>query len=162
MDQSLRIARIIHLALFSGPAMATAVFYFLRQQEALSGQEPIESQPLLVYVAIAVALLAPVVSHFVATQLGRTAAARVSGDLSMTEVQVAGLYQTVKIVQWAIIEGGALLQAVIYFLSGEMTLLALAGLLLAFLAISGPSLADLQKRLEISDSRLRQIQAASQ
>ena len=157
MNERLATARIIHMALLAPPILLMGIFYFLPQSEAESSG----ADPLLLYVAIAFALAAPVMSGLVSRQLFASAAKRIREDLSLDEQTIVLSYQAPKIVQWALLEGPAMFQAVIFFLTGEIVLLGLGGLLLALLAVQGPSMADLQKRLEISDNRLRQIQAAS-
>lgn len=157
MKEKLATVRIIHMALLAPPIFLMGVLYFLRQSQAPSS----DADPILLYVAIALALAAPVMSGLLSRQLFASAAKRIKEDLSLDEQATALSYQTPKIVQWALLEGPAMVQGVIFFLTGEIVLLGLGGLLLALLAVQGPSMADLQKRLEISDNRLRQIQAAS-
>ncbi len=157
MKEKLATVRIIHMALLAPPIFFMGVLYFLRQSQPPSS----DADPILLYVAIALALAAPVMSGLLSRQLFASAAKRIKEDLSLDEQATALSYQTPKIVQWALLEGPAMVQGVIFFLTGEIVLLGLGGLLLALLAVQGPSMADLQKRLEISDNRLRQIQAAS-
>ncbi|MEQ9366367.1 MAG: hypothetical protein RIF32_19155 [Leptospirales bacterium] len=157
MNQRMTTIRILHLALLIPPIALMGVFYFLRQSQGAGGEAPVA----LLYAAIAAALAGPVASHVVSRQLFSAAAARIKENLAINEEQTALSYQTAKIVQWALLEGPAMFQAVVFYLIGEPVLLGLGGLLLALLGIQGPSLADLQKRLEISSTRWRQIQAAS-
>lgn len=157
MKERLAIARILHFGLLFPPTILLGVFYYLRSL----ADAPSTGEPALTYAAMVLALVSPVISRIVSGQLFKAAAARFKEDLSTTEAQTVATYQSAKIVQWALLEGPALFQAVIFYLTGEIILLGLGGLLLAILAMQGPSQADLQKRLEISDTRLRQIQAAS-
>ncbi|MCR9143605.1 MAG: hypothetical protein NXI24_15260 [bacterium] len=157
MEQRLKNLRIIHMALTAPPIFMLGVFYFLRQ----SGQASNESPAELLYVAIGLAVFAPVLSHFISGQLFAARIVQIKENLSINEEQTVAVYQSPKIVQWALLEGPAFFQGVVFFLTGELLLLGLGGLLIAILAIQGPSLADLKKRLDISDTRLRQIQAAS-
>ena len=152
MQEKLRTAKLMHVALTASPAFALGVFYFVRSQ-----MDEIARVPELYLSSLAMAVAAPFVSHFVAARLAAPRVAQFQADANASGKLIGTHYTSLKIVQWAIVEGVVFFQAVTYYLNGEIVNLGVGVLLLVYMATLRPSEADLQKRFELNETRMRQL-----
>jgi hypothetical protein len=128
--------RIIQFALSAGPLL----FLVAITSVGMAGQDRFVGDALI-YVGIAAAAG----SLFVALLLPQNMIRSSDGSFEKPTVESAmGRYKTAKIIQWAIVESAAMVNAVAYFLSGTfMPGLVAAGLAL-FILFLRPSQEELQ------------------
>jgi len=107
-EATLRIARIIHLAITLGPAIFLGVVFYLLRQEG-SGLGRGESAPMISYASLALAVGAMVVAVVVPRLLGSRAPDPLAG------------FQAAVVMRAAILEAPALLGCVAYMLEGKET-----------------------------------------
>ncbi len=159
MFAPLRTPTILHLALCSSLATTLIVFTLLTLQ-SLTGAAP-EASGLLWPVAAGFAFLSALGSFFLPNLLfaklrGPSSSAYVplgAGEL----VEQIRSYQSLKIVQWALVEGGGMVCGVVYYLSGQWPPLTLGVALLALLFFHRPTRADFQSRMGLSDRQLAEV-----
>lgn len=132
---------IVHLALTLSPAIFGAVVYFLVQSEGAPAALPDSQSVLFQSVAAALAVLAVGFSQLLPRFLLR-------GEKKIPFRS----YFTMKIVQWAMIEGAAMFIAVIFFLSHHNNLLIPLGVLVALLATLRPTVDEMDRHHVEMDS----------
>ncbi len=156
----LLILRIIHLALTAGAALGTAVFYFLRTQginPETGTQDAVGPEfGFLGAGAVLAGVLASIVMPRIISK-SALEAFRQSDDIIDHPEVTFRIYQNMKIIQWAMIEGAAMLAAVMYFLSGNGIAILAAALAVAYLGWQRSSLEDLKRRLGLSDTQLQSL-----
>ncbi|MFZ5630618.1 MAG: hypothetical protein ACOY5B_15910 [Spirochaetota bacterium] len=125
---------IIHLALMLSPAIFAAVVYFLIQSGNAAAAVPDQQSVVFQSVAAAMAVIAVGFSQLLPRFMLR--------DEKYVSLQK---YFTMKIVQWAMLEGAALFIAVIFFMSHHMNLLIPIGVLIALIAVLRPTNEELER-----------------
>ncbi len=125
---------IIHLALMLGPAFFAAVTYFIVLPEI--SEAAIGKQDLLIFqtVAAAMAVIGVGMSQLIPRFIMR-------GEKNVPVQK----YFTMKIVQWALLEGSALFIGVVFFLSHEKNMLIPLGILIALMAFMRPTAEEMQR-----------------
>lgn len=125
---------IIHLAMMLAPAMFAAVTFFIILPDVKDA--PIEKQDLLVFqtVAAAMAVIGVGMSQLIPRFVMR-------GEKNVPLQK----YITMKIVQWALLEGSAMFIGVVFFLSHEKNMLIPLGILIALMAFMRPTVEEMQR-----------------
>ncbi len=131
MGNRLKTLRIIHLAIAAGPAVFLFIVYFL-------GPLNRSTEPLST-IAIVLGVLMAAFGLFVINLFAKKAS-------SMDDAGKMSLYFSTKIIQWAVFEGGAFLNAVVFYMSGLYVNAAVAVLLIILLLARPP------KRDELTNS----------
>lgn len=123
---------IIHLALMMAPAMFAAVTFFIVLPEAKDAQ--LAQQDLLVFqtVAAAMAVIGVGMSQLMPRFIMR-------GEKNVPVQK----YVSMKIVQWALLEGSAMFIGVVFFLSHEKNMLIPLGILIALMAFMRPTIEEM-------------------
>ncbi|MBE7437599.1 MAG: hypothetical protein HS115_04015 [Spirochaetales bacterium] len=139
--------RIIHLAISVGLVIPLGVFYWL----VSSGQvKPSLTEPLLFYVGMFIAVAAVIVSRLLPAALAGKL--KLPGGGSVRATDLLAPYFQLKIIQWAVLEGAGLYQAVVYYLTGAEAALIIGGVLFVLLLVRRPSREDMRKMLGLPDS----------
>ncbi len=139
MKQRFMQLKLIHFALCFGPlAFGAAVFFVLRPEFGPPTPENVQLEWILTGAALAIGLPG---SAIIPGLLGKKGAAGLA--LEATIVQ----YQSVKIVQWALIEGPALMALIGHMLGGGEVSLAGAAVLVGLLIFRRPTVEDYASRL---------------
>jgi len=123
---------IIHLALMLGPAFFAAALYFVILPQ--NTEVAIAADQALVYkiVAAALAVIGVGLAQLVPKYIFR-------GEKSIAMAK----YTSMKIVQWAMLEGSAMFLAVVYFLTHEQSMLISMGVLIALMAMMRPTVDEI-------------------
>ncbi|MCE9599834.1 MAG: hypothetical protein K8S54_17880 [Spirochaetia bacterium] len=124
--------RIIHGAICSGPLVFLIVTYFTRTQ--------IHSDPTLPYACLALGVGSVILSLFLPQILPSSK----SNPPSANSGPNIAAYRVRKIVQWGVVESGALANVVAYFISGLEHSLAASIALVLWLAYLRPKPEELQ------------------
>jgi predicted transporter len=122
--------RVIHFAMITGPSALLAISYF-----SLAERELLEIA-ILSQLGIAIAILAGIAAIFAPIYF-----AKQLKNNSDKEVK----YQTVKIVQWAIIEAAAIMNALSYFLTGNIESAGISVAMILLLASRFPNKTEMDK-----------------
>ncbi|MCB1178303.1 MAG: hypothetical protein KDK36_12030 [Leptospiraceae bacterium] len=122
--------RIVHMAMMMGVIMFLGVSFVSLQNREIMGN------PMLINAGMAFAIPAVFLAFFLPS--------RMVPSLKGSQNQLSS-YHTVKIVQWAILEGAALLNGVAYFTSGDFRSLATAVGLVFVILSRFPSEAEMNK-----------------
>jgi hypothetical protein len=123
---------LIHLAIMLSPAIFAGLIYFVM----LPGSETpgMSKDQLTVFQVFAAAL------SVIAVSLSQI----IHRFIFRGEKQVpTAKYTTMKIVQWALLEGAALFIAVIFFMSQEKSMLIPLGVLIALIALMRPTVDEM-------------------
>lgn len=123
---------VIHLALMMAPAMFAAVTFFVVIPEVKEATLP--QQDLLVFQTVAAAMAVIGVGM---SQLIPRFILRREKNIPMQK------YVSMKIVQWALLEGSALFMGVVFFLSHEKSMLIPLGVLIALMALMRPTIEEM-------------------
>ena len=124
---------VVHLVLMLAPAVFAAIVYFLIQSgnaAAIPGEQFVIFQ----WVAAAMAVIAVGFSQLVPRFMLRQ-----EKNVPLQK------YFTMKIIQWAMLEGAALFIAVMFFLSHKMNLLLPVGVLIALIALLRPTSDEIER-----------------
>ncbi len=116
------------------PAAFAGVVYFLIQSGEAQAALPEDQSVVFLTVAAVMAVIAVGFSQLLPRFFMR-------GEKSVPLQK----YFTMKIVQWAMIEGAALFISVIFFLSHHMNLLIPIGVLIALLAVMRPTTDEMER-----------------
>ncbi len=125
---------VIHLALMMAPAMFAGITFFIVLPEAKDA--PLPQQDLLVFqtVSAAMAVIGVGMSQLVPRFVMR-------GEKHVPVQK----YVSMKIVQWALLEGAAMFIGVVFFLSHEKNMLIPLGILIALMALMRPTIEEMQR-----------------
>lgn len=147
MKGTLLILRVIHVSLLLGPASFLAIGLL-----EVRGSSPRGGQPELFYLGIALGVVLGLAS-FIAPRLlvGRTP------DANRPLAEGFGVYHTAKIIQWGLVEGGAIFNSVVVFLSGNQISAACAVGLIGLLAFHRPSRAEFCRWLSVPEHRMHEL-----
>ncbi len=123
---------IIHLALMMAPAMFAGITFFIVLPETKDA--PLPQQDLLVFqtVSAAMAVIGVGMSQLVPRFVMR-------GEKHVPVQK----YVSMKIVQWALLEGSAMFIGVVFFLSHEKNMLIPLGILIALMALMRPTVEEM-------------------
>lgn len=139
MKQRFMQMKLIHLALCTGPiAFGAVVFFVLRPSFGAPTPESVQLEWILTGAALALGLGGSAVVPGLLFKKGGAGLA-----LEATILQ----YQSVKIVQWALIEGPALMALVGHMLGGGEVSLAGAAVLIGLLLFRRPTVEDYAARM---------------
>ncbi len=139
---------IIHGAMLAGQVLFAAVAWFLNQDGALGDPESVAA----LRVAVPVALIGGLVGHqfFTRSRLPQLQQKETLGE------KLTG-YRTFLIVRYALLEGPTLLALVTYLLGGELTVLLVAGAVMAYFAILRPTREGAIQALQLQGDQERQV-----
>lgn len=116
------------------PAMFAAVAYFLSQSgnaaPALAEQQSVVLQAVAAVMAVIAVGFSQILPRFM-----------LRGEKNVPMQK----YFTMKVVQWAMLEGAALMVSVIFFMSHHTNLLVPVGVLIALIAIHRPTSEELER-----------------
>jgi hypothetical protein len=118
-------ARLLHLALISGVVLMTAIFLLLPRPSA-----PVPN-PILLYATFGIGAVMFAGALVIANQLPRDSATRDADEWWRANLGRA-------VVVWAMLEGPALLGAVVHFLTGSLLPLLVTGSGIAFFLLTAP------------------------
>ncbi len=140
---TLRSIQIVHLALIIGVTLFM-VISFVNNANRLALLPDDETHMTLVYVACGMAVLSVIVSSALYNNLlGKI-------DTSSPLSQKLPQYFSASITRWALLEGAALFNVVVFLLSGSLLNVGLAILLLALMGNLRPSRQKVTDELKIS------------
>ncbi|MCC5813766.1 MAG: hypothetical protein JJT78_03350 [Leptospira sp.] len=122
--------RVIHFAMITGPSALLAISYI-----SLTERELIEIA-ILTQLGLGIAILAGIAAIFAPIYFAKQL--KINSD---KEVK----YQTVKIVQWAIIEAAALMNALSFYFGGNLESAGIAILMILLMASRFPSQVEMDK-----------------
>lgn len=138
--------KIIHLGMISGVSILSALFFYLKQQQGTAGIHPNES---LQYTAMGLG--------FVLLFIGQLLTRKMGADFKPKDPQSAkeyiNRYMVFKLIQWATAEGGALLNLVIFFLTGFVHNFYLGVGIVIVIALTAPSDRDFYSIFGISENQ---------
>jgi len=144
--------RIMHPGLAAGPLLFAAAAWMMRPEEGWSRTENDAFLSMAAYISAALLILGFGMSFAAPTFLLRKMRNRVQGDAGIA----FAVYQTVKIIQWALVEGPALFAGVLFYLTGELAALGACVILSVYLlAALGPSKAQIAKFFSIPEHEFR-------
>lgn len=133
---------LIHLMLMLSPAMIAATIFFIvlpgEPGDSMSKEEVGVFQTLAATLAIIAVGLSQLVPRFMFRQGGR---AGIRGSVKATMRQ----YVTMKIVQWALLEGSALFIAAVFYMTLQKNMLIPLGVLIALLALARPTIDEIAR-----------------
>lgn len=138
--------KIIHLGMISGVSILSALFFYLKQGQGKDGIHPNET---LQYIAIALGFVFPVIGQI----LSRKIAADFKPKNPQSEKEYLNRYMSLKLIQWATAEGGALLNLVIFFVTGFVHNFYLGVGIVLVLSVSAPSDRDFFSVFRISENQ---------
>lgn len=159
MANMLRTATIIHLAICAGLGIGLAVFYSLVNQSGLpssSETDPALFVPVAFFLGVSGALGSFILPNLLFAKMVSPADRPAAYEPLAQEQIVAYVqrYQSVKIVQWALVEGAGLFCGLVFFMTAQMQLLFAAVVLLGILMFHRPSREDFKRRLALNDQQL--------
>jgi hypothetical protein len=125
---------VIHLVLMLSPALFAAAVYFLIQSGNAAADVADQQSVVFQWVAAAMAVIAVGFSQLLPRFMLR--------DEKYVSL---GKYFTMKIVQWAMLEGASLFILGIFFMSHHMNLLIPIGVLIALIALLRPTDEELER-----------------
>ncbi len=132
----------IHLLLMLSPALFALTIFFAvlpgEQGESMSKEQISVFQTVAATLAIITVGLSQLVPRFVFRPGSR---AGIRGSVKATMRQ----YVTVKIVQWALLEGSALFIATVFYLTRQKNMLIPLGVLIALLAMARPTIDEIAR-----------------
>lgn len=138
--------KIIHLGMISGVSILSALFFYLKQQQGKDGIHPNET---LQYIAMGLG--------FVFLVLGQILTRKMGAEFKPKDPQSAREYRNryivLKLIQWATAEGGALLNLVIFFLTGFVHNFYLGVGIVIVIALTAPSDRDFYSMFGISENQ---------
>lgn len=125
---------LIHFMLMLSPALFAVAMYFTVQpgetQNSVSPQETIVFQTVTAVLAVIAVGMSQLIPRL----------------LMREEKQVpVRRYSSMKIVQWALIEGAAIFIGIVFFLTHQKNLLIPLGVLIALLALMRPTVDEMQR-----------------
>ena len=153
MTQMLKALGIIHFGVASGPILLLAVSYYLIGQDP-SHLSPMELDNPLVMAAIFMGLSAAPVSFMLPKFFFAQKTHDPGAALNQAPEKYLTKYNTAKIIQFLVLEGPALLNGVVYYLSGNYVNLALGAVLVVILVAQRPSKTDFAKLTGLDETRL--------
>ncbi|MCZ8237747.1 MAG: hypothetical protein O9346_09435 [Leptospiraceae bacterium] len=122
--------RIIHIGLMAGP-----IFFLTICLTILKDRMLIENE-IFYLVGLLIGIFASVVAFFVPSILSKSMKDQTNKDQS---------YQTLKIIQWAVIESSSLINLVFFFLTGKQESMIIAAVLIIIIASRFPSESEKDK-----------------
>ncbi len=125
---------VIHLALMMAPAMFAAVTFFIVLPEVKEVSLPPQDIFVFETVAAALAVIGVGTSQLIPRFVMR-------GEKHVPVQK----YVSMKIVQWALLEGSAMFIGVVFFLSHEKNMLIPLGILIALMALMRPTIEEMQR-----------------
>jgi hypothetical protein len=150
-NNTFAVFKLIHTALLVGQIIFTAVMAFLVFQL----KNPIAAQldkPLQV-----AAILIAAAGFFSGNAIFKKRLGFIQANTDWGLSQKFAAYRTASIIQWALLEAGTLFTVVCYFLVGNQSFLALAGMLIILFGLQMPSKAKLALQLYIHPDELKQL-----
>ena len=125
---------LIHMMVMFSPAIFALVVHFV----ALPGEakNPTTTQETLVFQTVAAVLT---IIGVATSQLVPRFMARGKTQMLMRQ------YTTMKIVQWALLEGSAIFIGIIFYITGQRNMLIPMGILIALLAFMRPTVDELMR-----------------
>lgn len=142
---------IVHKAMMAGQLLFAACCIFLYTSGSITVIAPEMDRPL----QIAAVLLAAV-GFFASTAIfkKRMQAARDGGGTAKEKFES---YRAACLLQWALLEGPGLFCIIAFFLTGNYAFLALTGLLVLLMAMTGPSKEKIQLQLGLSEQEISEL-----
>jgi len=116
--------RIMHIGLMAGPIIFMTICLTVLKDRMLIENE------VYYLVGLIIGIFAPMVAFFVPSILSKSMKDQINRDQS---------YQTLKIIQWAVIESASLINIVFFFLTGKQESMIIAAVLIIILASRFPS-----------------------
>jgi hypothetical protein len=139
-----KVLQIIHGALCLGPTLFLAVTTFLNSQHAGSRNGVTPNSNILIYIAVIFAAMLTLMSNFLYHKIVQTI------DLSLPLNQKFMKYQSACIVRYAMIEGAALFNVVVWFLTGNSTTAFVAAALIGLMIAVRPVKSKIVTLLQVS------------
>lgn len=144
-----QVIRILHWALVAGPVMFLVAQWFVRSSGGMDATED-PFGGLAPFLAAGALVLGIAMSYIMPTFLKKNM--HPEGDAT----RALQMYQSLKIIQWALVEGPALFAGVIFFLTGEIAAGGASVILILYLLVGlGPSPAQASKWFGISEAELK-------
>lgn len=116
--------RIMHIGLMAGP-----IFFMTICLTILKDRMLIENE-IFYLVGLVMGIFASMIAYFVPSILSKSMKDQLNRDQS---------YQTLKIIQWAVLEGASLINLVFFFLTGKQESMIIAAVLIIIIASRFPS-----------------------
>ena|SRR5690606_13146234 len=129
-NSAFMLSNIIFYALLTGQLFILAIFWFLTTERS---SDTAEMDTIFTFIVPAVGLISMFLSRFIYSQ----------GILKLNQnesiMSKLNKYRTLKIISWAILEGGALFALVAFFLTANYLYVAVVIFILGFFIFSRPS-----------------------
>ncbi|MDT0605506.1 hypothetical protein [Croceitalea rosinachiae] len=142
----LKTLSILHLALLAGPLLA-AIFFYLNTEVNINGA----SNEIFIYVFPVIGLAGIFASKFLYQQFLKPLKQH-----ELLQTKLAGL-QTASLIQYAVVEGPALLNIVWFGQTGNLLYLTIGAVLLIYLFILRPTKTKVETDLELKGAHKRQF-----
>jgi hypothetical protein len=143
-----RTIRIIHLAVLAGVITMACVFYFMLRSESSS----ISIIPEMLRIA------GPVIGF--GTLTAAYISFRVIIQQTLSKVALSeklSMYMRAHIIKLALIEGGAVANLVLFFMTGNILLLSFVGLAALVIALNYPGIYRIGNDLRLDDEDMRKL-----
>lgn len=147
--QYFNILRILHLALSAAVIVFGVVAHFVLLP--IQGAEAGTNSALYVNLSAGYMVFAISIGYWLFGNQMKTAKA--ANNLS----DKLNAYRSANIIRWALLEGAALMALVFYFVSGNILLIAIAGVALLLLGLLHPNVMRLKVDLDLSQTELDRL-----
>ena len=143
--------RILHFAILAGLVMITGILFFLLRTGS-GGQGLGKANQVL-------SILGPVIG--LVTLLAAFLSYKVKMKSAVKQNSLAdklGIFMTAHIIKLALLEGGAIINLVLFYLTGNLQLLIYAGLAILVIAINFPGKYRVSNDLELDEEQRRLLE----